>query len=270
MFGLAGLLLERALEDGSLAPAALAPAAAPSVPAGSAISMPAASAGQQLAKPARQATAVSKYDGLRQMLRQAAVEQVGRLSDVPACHDTASQLRGFAGCPGGCRCNGAVLGLMCAATLPATCVLPAPFWQDCGLPKFDPFPALAGWAAAPTLTRWQQYALAGEYDRYDPVAQLLQAAKAASSRPASHSKYCPVSALLRLLHGDMQAGTAAAAPTAPPPALAIVASNSEDEPTDQCSRLLAALARAAAQPGMQVGWPGRQCGWDVGVRHGGS
>ena len=61
-----------------------------------------------------------------------------------------------------------------AALQLACCLLPS--LQDWGIAKLDPFPALAGWAAAPTLTRWQQYALAGEYDRYDPVAQLLQAA----------------------------------------------------------------------------------------------
>ena len=125
---------------------------------------------------------------------------------------------------------------------------------------FDPFTALAGWAATPTLTRWQQFALVGEYDRYDPVAQLLQAAKQASSQPAPHSKYCPVSSLLSLLHGGRQAGTVAAASAAPAPVVDTAASSSDSEPADQHSRLLAALARAAAQPGMQVSWPAS--GWE--------
>ncbi|PRW59896.1 tubulin nucleotide-binding domain [Chlorella sorokiniana] len=125
--------------------------------------------------------------------------------------------------------------------------------QDWGEPaKFDPFPALAGWAAAPTLTRWQQYALAGEYDRYDPVAQLLQAAKQATSRPAPYSKYCPVSALLSLLRGQRQGSAAAEAPAAPAPLADAMASSGEDETADQSSRLLAALTRAAAEPGMQL------------------
>lgn len=138
--------------------------------------------------------------------------------------------------------------------------LPPPQPQDWGIPKFDPFSAAAGWAATPTLTRWQQFALVGQYDRFDPVAQLLQAAKQASSQPAPHSKYCPVSSLLSLLHGGRQAGTAAAAPAAPAPVFDTAASSSDSEPADQHSRLLAALARAAAQPGMQVSWPAS--GWE--------
>ncbi len=93
VFGLAGLLLERALEEGRLAPAALAPPAlapaalAPPALAPAPVSVTRASPAQtsgaaaapgsvQLAKPAKQAAAVSKYDGLRLMLRHAAVEQV--------------------------------------------------------------------------------------------------------------------------------------------------------------------------------------------------
>lgn len=80
VFGLAGLLLDQALEDGSLAAAARAPAAAAPVPINGVASAPAATEPQQPAKPVRQAAAVSKYDGLRQMLRLADVDQVGRLA----------------------------------------------------------------------------------------------------------------------------------------------------------------------------------------------
>lgn len=170
---------------------------------------------------------------------------------------------GLAACPSCCAVGLLNLLVSCgthqSAIKTRACCRPSPP-QDWGEPKFDPFPALAGWAAAPTLTRWQQYALAGEYDRYDPVAQLLQAVKQASSRPVSHSKYCPVSSLLSLLRGERQGGAAAAVPAAPAPVADAVASSGEGEPADQHSRLLAALCRAAAQPGMQVGWAGGQGG----------
>ena len=86
VFGLAGLLLERALEEGRLAPAALAPPALAPAPVHVSSTSPAQTSdmaaapdSRQLAKPARQAAAVSKYDGLRLMLRHAAVEQVSAL-----------------------------------------------------------------------------------------------------------------------------------------------------------------------------------------------
>ena len=262
MFGLAALLLERALEDGSLSPAALAPASPAPAPVSVwstsptvASSAAAATGSTQLAKPAQQqAAAVGKYDGLRLMLRQATVEQVG----PPGCATCALCPLCLAACPSCCAVgtlNRVSCGTHQSATETHACCRPSPP-QDWGEPKFDPFPALAGWAGAPTLTRWQQYALAGEYDRYDPVAQLLQAVKQASSRPASHSKYCPVSSLLSLLRGERQGGAAAAVTAAPAPVADAVASSGEGEPADQHSRLLAALRRAAAQPGMQVGWPG--------------
>ena len=131
--------------------------------------------------------------------------------------------------------------------------------------KFDPLPALVSWAARPTLTRWQQFALVGEYERYDPVADLLQGLKQASSQRAAPSKYCPLSALSQRLRAERQ-GSGAAAPAAPAPAAEPIAASSEGEAEDRYSRLLAALSRAAAEPGIAVrgrggGWMG--CRWCV-------
>ena len=78
MFGLAGELLEQALEIGRLAPAALAPLPASSPrPASGSIAPAAVSTSQQLPSAVRKAATISKYDGLRLLLRQATVEQVG-------------------------------------------------------------------------------------------------------------------------------------------------------------------------------------------------
>lgn len=125
--------------------------------------------------------------------------------------------------------------------------------QDWGPSKYDPVHALASWASirAPTLTRWQLYAATGQYDRYDPAADLLRAAKEAGAARGT-AKYDMLGGLFAAVRASSP-GTAAPAPALVPTPVA--GSSGSVVPAgggDKYDQLLERLLAAAAAPGIQV------------------